>query len=217
MLVRIFKVALTLVLADAAFVGCSSTDREHQVDTYEQLQQEVSTVDDVICFPDLSHYEDLDLVYTVFGVDRGQNAKGGYSLVSSPDAGLYEVIAKNSLITDFGFSCADAGSRIAGDNENTDLKPNTSYRGVPIRSFVVTYADIVSESDTRESVRPHTDYFFQASYVLVINGYWYSLDVAVKMSGDKMQTIDIDAETNKAKEEVLMLVDSIFDQNGVSR
>ena len=219
MLVRIFKVALTLVLADAIFVGCAAT-REYQVDSYQQLQEELSPLSREVYFPDLSHYEDLDLVYMVLCRDGHRWDKGGYYIASNPDAELYGTIAKNSLITVFSFTCTAEKLLQDGDTESSGLMPNKTYRGLAVYSDAITYFDKVDINDLQVDFLPYVDSIFWTHYKFSINGRSYDLYASVLISAEEFSTMgvdDINELTEKAKEEALMLVDSILDQNEVSR
>lgn len=243
MLVRILKIALSLVMVDAIFAGCSGTRGnqsyepepyyepepnfgiELEIRNYQQLQQELADICDASCFPDFSQYQDLSLYYSVVYDEIDLEEKIGYSIDSVSDYGSTTPtpyygsaiptptpIAQNSLITYFQLRCISESHR-----PSYATVPETSYRGIPYQYVEITYFEYIDGSDLQNGL-PYYPSFYYASSGFSVDGYDYTLYVLVELPFEAYTTMsiaDANEQTEKARAEVMAIIDSILDQKGL--
>jgi hypothetical protein len=236
-LTKVFKITLalaisTLVMADAVLPSCSGRDRGDQayqpdypsqdIVSYEQLQQDLSDINDGICFPDLSHYDGLNLRYEVIYDEDAYNYSGtgekvGYSLGNNYYdyyVDEYQTIASNSLITAFNFSCAPESYYL----EQGSI-PEGSYRGIPYKYEANGYFDYMDGSDLQYGL-PYEYGFYYVVCDFLVDGYYYFINVTVRFSPEDYSAMSIaDANENleKAEAEVMAIIDSVLDQKGLPK
>jgi hypothetical protein len=230
-LTKVFKIALTLVvstlvMADAAFVSCSDRGRGDQayqpepyyqpgdISNYEQLQQVMSALDEDICFPDLSDYDELTLRCEIIYDSYDAAGKAGYSLAFYDPYETYNTMAGNSLINSFDFLCLPE-SQLSKNN----FIPETSYRGVPCTYADGEYFDHKDGIDLQYGL-PHFGSLYSVYCEFWVDGYYYSMTVAVRAPADDLSAMGI-GEVNeyieKGRAEAMAIIDNVLDQKGLPK
>jgi hypothetical protein len=104
---------------------------------------------------------------------------------------------------------------LAGRDQQPPLGANATYRGIAMGSMVL---DCIAEMAARpysHSPYPEGAIVYVVFYAFDLNAYRYSVSSELRYLRDEQQGLDIEAETAKAQEELLVVVDSIMDQGGV--
>jgi hypothetical protein len=194
-------------------IGCESAP-EYQVDSYEQVKEELADQPDII-FPDISKYEELGMMeyhVTLYPGDR--RIKNGYDLyprdltlgLSSAET-AFEYVAIGSLSIEF-----------YKDERNpaAPLDFNVTHRTVAMQLYE---GDITEDANGPNSAHRYPDGSRIGTLNLRfdLNGYRYFVRAMISLTPDELKTVTYEEKMVRAQAELFVLVDDILDKGEIPR
>ncbi|MDR3316176.1 MAG: hypothetical protein LBS98_06850 [Coriobacteriales bacterium] len=212
----LFLVVVLLLGGLFVLPGCQVAPR-YEVDSYEQIKQDLAEHQPEIIYPDISRYEQSGvLAYWVHLYPGDRRMKNGYIVGSDYSFREADVDSSFSIV-----SVEAKSIEYYYDERNPcpPLVPSMTYRAVSVEYYERETTDwYISQDRLGEGegyLYPLGTREGGIECLFAVNGYRYQIVIGVVMTPDDLKDKSYEAWMDAAREEVYLIIDSILDQSEI--
>jgi hypothetical protein len=189
----------------------------YEVDSYEQIKQDLAEQRPLIIYPDISRYEQSGaLTYRILLYQGDRSIKSGYEIYSK-DA--FKEADVDSVFSTLGVSALNIEYYYDKGNPAPPLQPSTTYRMVPMEYRESENTDWYTSQDKlgegKGYLYPVGTRAGGIGCSFDVDGYRYHITIGVIMTPDDLKVRPYEVWMDAAREEVYLIIDSILAQRGI--